>query len=94
MIDFIVLETKEQALKYFESLKNTMSENVYKKIQMNLNKSYNSDDEGVITEKSLKDHVEYERLIELGKTKEAEDYKSNKMAENMNIYLKEEGLVE
>ncbi|MBZ7978525.1 hypothetical protein AVBRAN12654_06980 [Campylobacter sp. RM12654] len=93
MSDFIILENKEQALKYLESLKDTMSENIYQKIQMGLHKSYDSDDEGIITEKSLRDHIEYENLIELGKTKEADVYKSEKMTENMNIYLKAEGIV-
>ena len=89
---YIVLQTEKEALNYLDSIKDTLANDIYEKAKDRIKFNYLYDDRKM-TIKSLNDFIVVLELAKQGKYEEADDKAMEFAVENMNIWLKEEGIV-
>lgn len=88
---YVVLQTEKEALNYLDSIKDTLANDIYKKAKDRIKFNY-LDDDRKMTIKSLNDFIVVLELAKQGKYEEADDKAMEFAVENMNIWLKEEGI--
>lgn len=88
---YIVLQTEKEALNYLESIKDNLADDIYKKAKDRIKFNY-LDDDRKMTIKSLNDFIVVLELAKQGKYEEADRKAMEFAVENMNIWLKEEGI--
>lgn len=89
---YVVLQTEKEALNYLDSIKDTLANDIYEKAKDRIKFNYLYDDRKM-TIKSLNDFIVVLELAKQGKYEEADDKAMEFAVENMNIWLKEEGIV-
>lgn len=88
---YVVLQTEKEALNYLDSIKDTLANDIYEKAKDRIKFNY-LDDDRKMTIKSLNDFIVVLELAKQGKYEEADDKAMEFAVENMNIWLKEEGI--
>ena len=88
---YVVLQTEKEALNYLESIKDNLADDIYKKAKDRIKFNY-LDDDRKMTIKSLNDFIVVLELAKQGKYEEADEKAMEFAVENMNIWLKEEGI--
>ncbi len=88
---YVVLQTEKEALNYLDSIKDTLANDIYEKAKDRIKFNYLYDDRKM-TIKSLNDFIVVLELAKQGKYEEADDKAMEFAVENMNIWLKEEGI--
>lgn len=88
---YVVLQTEKEALNYLDSIKETLANDIYKKAKDRIKFNY-LDDDRKMTIKSLNDFIVVLELAKQGKNEEADRKAMEFAVENMNIWLKEEGI--
>ncbi|WP_297576586.1 hypothetical protein [uncultured Campylobacter sp.] len=88
---YVVLQTEKEALNYLESIKDNLADDIYKKAKDRIKFNY-LDDARKMTIKSLNDFIVVLELAKQGKYEEADEKAMEFAVENMNIWLKEEGI--
>ena len=89
---YVVLQTEKEALNYLDSIKDNLADDIYEKAKDRIKFNY-LDDDRKMTIKSLNDFIVVLELAKQGKYEEADDKAMEFAVENMNIWLKEEGIV-
>ena len=89
---YVVLQTEKEALNYLDSIKDTLANDIYEKAKDRIKFNYLYDDRKM-TIKSLNDFIVVLELAKQGKYEESDRKAMEFAVENMNIWLKEEGIV-
>ena len=88
---YVVLQTEKEALNYLDSIKDTLANDIYEKAKDRIKFNYLYDDRKM-TIKSLNDFIVVLELAKQGKYEESDRKAMEFAVENMNIWLKEEGI--
>lgn len=85
--------TYEEAINYLNSIKDSLSEDIYQFAKERIDTNYHRDDKKM-TAKIIHNFITVLELAKQGKYEEADDLSDKFAVENMNIYLKQEGIIQ
>lgn len=88
---YVVLQTEKEALNYLDSIKDTLANDIYEKAKDRILYHYKNDK--TMTVKMIYDLITVLKIDKQGNYEEASKKNMEFAVENMNIWLKEEGIV-
>lgn len=88
---YVVLQTEKEALNYLDSIKDTLANDIYEKAKDRILYHYKNDK--TMTVKMIYDLITVLKIDKQGNYEEASKKNMEFAVENMNIWLREEGIV-